>query len=160
MNEIVIGVGDYVASKTSGDLLRADSLGSCVGVVFLAPSIRGVGLLQVALPDSSVNPERAREKPGTFADTGIPALLDEMKRLGFENGRLFVKLAGGAAVRGPNHTFNVGKQNILAVRKALWTHKLWAVAEDLEGSINRSISVEVNTGKVTVSSPGRGAWEL
>ncbi len=160
MGDIFVGVGDYAVSKTPGDRLYTDSLGSCVGVVFLAPSIRGVGLLKVALPDSSTDPQRARKKPGTFADTGIPALLEAIKGLGFDDGRLFVKLAGGAAVMDPNSTFNVGKQTILAVRKALWTYKLWAAAEDLEGNINRSLSVEVNTGKVTVSSPGRGSWEL
>ena len=160
MATIYVGVGEFAATKKTGDIVKTMALGSCVGVIFLVPSIRAVGLLHVALPDSSINKNRVAEKPGTFADTGIPALLKEMQRVGYIGDKLLVKLAGGASVMDPNNTFNIGKRNILAVRKILWQHKLGAIAEDLGDTISRTVSVEVNTGKVYLSSPGRGTWEL
>ena len=60
----------------------------------------------------------------------------------------------------PNNTFNIGKRNVLAIRKILERFRLGAIAEDVGGNISRSVSIEMNTGKVIVSSPGRGEWEL
>ncbi|MBU0517732.1 chemotaxis protein CheD [bacterium] len=160
MGTIYVGVGEFAASKTPGDVIKTMALGSCVGIVVLAPSIRAVGMLHVALPDSSINTKRVKEKPGMFADTGIPILLKEMQKLGLTGGKIIVKLAGGASIMDPNNTFNIGKRNILAVKKLLWKYRLGAVSEDLGDSISRTVSVEVDTGRVQISSPGRGTWEL
>ena len=112
MDTILVGVGEFSASKTPGDVIKTFALGSCVGVIFLVPKLRMVGLLHVALPDSSINSRLYRNKPGMFADTGIPALLCEMKLLGYnEKDRTVVKLAGGATIMDPNNTFNIGKRN-------------------------------------------------
>lgn len=60
----------------------------------------------------------------------------------------------------PNKTFNIGKRNVLAIRNVLSRFGLDTIAEDVGGNISRSVSIEMNTGKVIVSSPGRGEWEL
>jgi chemotaxis protein CheD len=119
-------------------------------------------MVHVALPESSINPEKAVERPGYFADTGIPALFRAMAHLGCKpNGRDYiVKLAGGAKVMDPNNTFNIGKRNILAVKKILWQHRMGAVKEDVGGAISRTVTVHVDTGKVILSSSGRGQWPL
>ncbi|MFQ5675212.1 MAG: chemotaxis protein CheD [bacterium] len=161
MNVIYVGVGEYNTSGRPGECVKTLALGSCVAVIILDPKNRSVGLLHVALPESSINKKRAEEKPGMFADTGIPKLLDEMTKLGYDGqSRLIVKLAGGASIMDPNNTFNIGKRNILAVRKCLWRYKLGAIAEDVAGNFSRSVTVDTNTGKVIISSPGRGDWEL
>lgn len=160
MGTIYVGVGDYAVTKNPDDILKTIALGSCVGVILLAPSIRTIGLLHVALPDSSINQKRVAEKPGMFADTGIPALLKEMRKAGWQEGGIIVKLAGGASIMDPNNTFNIGKRNALAVKEILKKFKLGSLAEDLGDSISRSITVEVKTGRVILSSPGRGKWEI
>ena len=161
MSTIYVGVGEYAVSKTPGDVVKTLALGSCVAVIILDPIQRAVGMLHVALPDSSISKRRVSERPGMFADTGIPILLNEMKRLGYNgNGNLIVKLAGGASIMDPNGTFNIGKRNVLAVRKILWNHRLGALAEDVGDSISRTVSLSVDTGRVILSSPGRGEWQL
>ncbi|MFQ5649179.1 MAG: chemotaxis protein CheD [bacterium] len=161
MKNVYVGVGEYATSRTQGEIVRTLALGSCVAVILLDPQNRAVGLLHVALPDSSINQKRAVERPGMFADTGIVKILQDMKRHGYNGkSRLTVKLAGGASVMDPNNTFNIGKRNILAVRKCLWRYRLGAVAEDLGGHISRTVSIDVNTGKVTLASPGREDWSL
>jgi len=121
-----------------------------------------VGMDHVALPDSASSPERARQKPGHFADTGVPALLEMMKRLGTNGNhqRLIVKLVGGANVMDPNNTFNIGKRNVLAIKKILWQLGMGAVAEDIGGQISRSVVVDVDQGRVVISSPGKESWEI
>ena len=161
MHTIFVGVGEFAVSKDPEAIIRTMALGSCVAVVILDPVNKSVGLLHVALPDSSINSRRVLEKPGMFADTGIPLLIDSMMSLGNNGNRdLSVKLIGGASIMDPNITFNIGKRNVLAIRKVLWLNKLGAIAEDVGGFISRTVSIEVMTGKMVISSPGRGRWEL
>ncbi|MBC8277590.1 MAG: chemotaxis protein CheD [FCB group bacterium] len=161
MARIFVGVGEFAVSKTPGDEIKTMALGSCVAVITLDPISRIVGLLHVALPDSSINAEKSRERPGMFADSGIPALLQEMTKLGYrQGGRLIVKLAGGATIMDPKSTFNIGKRNILAVKKILWKYRLGAVAEHLGENYSRTVSIDVSNGRIIISSPGRGQWKL
>ena len=161
MATIYVGVGEHAVSNCPEDVIKTMALGSCVGVVVLAPEYKAAGLLHVALPDSSINRKRGEQKPGTFADTGIPLLFKDMHMLGVNgNGRLIVKLAGGASIMDPNSTFNIGKRNLLAIKKALWKYGLGALAEDIEGTISRTVTIPLDTGKVIISSPGRGEWEI
>ena len=162
MSQIILGIGDLGASNTPGTLLKTFALGSCVGLVLLDPKTRTVGMAHIALPESRINPQKAKERPGYFADTAIPLLLKEMARHGAPpQGRgLIVKLAGGASIMDPNETFNIGKRNLLAIKRILWAHGLGAVAEDVGGNFSRTLSVGVDTGEIIISCPGRGQWTL
>lgn len=82
MSQINIGIGELAVSKTNDQVLKTFGLGSCVAIVALDPKVRAVGLIHIALPDSSINPEKAQKLPGYFADTGIPHFLSEMAKLG------------------------------------------------------------------------------
>ena len=46
MNVIYVGVGEYAASKTPGEIVKTLALGSCVAVVVLDIKNKSVGLLQ------------------------------------------------------------------------------------------------------------------
>lgn len=158
---IMVGLGDVEASAQPGKIIKTLALGSCVSVVAIAPKRRAVGMVHVVLPDSSIDTQKAGQKPGYFADTGIPALLESFARLNVSNPReLVVKLVGGANVMDPNNTFNIGKRNVLICRKVLWKHRLAAIAEDVGGTLSRTVWVEVDSGRVFIQSPGRGKWEI
>ncbi|MCF6267159.1 MAG: chemotaxis protein CheD [Desulfuromusa sp.] len=162
MGKIVLGVGDYGASNSPGDEVKTFALGSCVSVIFLDPKTRTVGMVHVALPDSSINKAKATEKPGYFADTAIPALLTQMTKFGCDKrGKgMVVKLCGGANVMDTNDTFQIGKRNALAIKKILWSYGMGAVAEDLGGNYSRTVVVSVSAGQITLSSPGKPNWQL
>jgi chemotaxis protein CheD len=129
-----------------------------VAVVLLHPATRTVGMIHVALPDSGIDPSKGKEQPGYFADTGIPALLKEMEKQGCSGRHMVVKLAGGASVMDPDNKFNIGKRNLIAIKKILWTRSMGAISEDVGGHISRSVEVDVDTGKVLITSAGRGSW--
>ena len=162
MGQIILGVGDYGASNTQGDDVKTFALGSCVSVIFLDPKTRTVGMAHVALPDSTINKAKATEKPGYFADTAIPALLELMAKMGCDKrGKgMIVKLCGGANVMDTNDTFQIGKRNALAIKKILWSYGMGAVAEDLGGNFSRTVTISVSAGQVTLSSPGKPNWQL
>jgi chemotaxis protein CheD len=152
---IYIGVGGIAVSTNPLNVL-VTSLGSCVAVIMLAPSICAAGLAHVALPSSSVNVEQSKGKPGYYADTAIPRLLEEMDKLhGGQRGRLLVKLVGGANIMDPNNTFDIGKRNALAIKKILWENRLGVLVEDTGGEISRNVRVNVKTGNVLVKSLGK-----
>jgi chemotaxis protein CheD len=152
---IYVGVGEIATSKNPDHVL-VTSLGSCVAVIILAPVIRSAGIAHIALPTSNVNVEQSRTKPGYYADTGIPRLLAEMDKLhGGRRGRLLVKLVGGANIMDPNSTFDIGKRNILAIKKILWENSLGVLVEDIGEDISRNVRVSVDTGKVVVKTLGK-----
>ena len=160
-NAVTVGLGHIQVTKEPGAVLRAMALGSCVGVVVVAPRYRAIGMAHIVLPDSKIDPNRALELPGYFADTGIDEMLDQFRKMGVHNHRdLMIRLAGGASVVKASSNFDIGKRNILAVRKHLWRNRLAPIAEDVGASISRTVWVSSETGKVFIESPGRGRWEI
>lgn len=121
-------------------------------------------MVHVALPDSHIETAgHTLDKPGYFADTGIPSLINLMKSMGCRvpmRGGFTVKLAGGANVLKTNDTFKIGKRNILAVKKILWSYGLAPMNEDVGGHISRTVTVFVDSGQVLLSSAARGEWAI
>lgn len=162
MKEIKLGLGEIGMITQPGSKLRTIALGSCIAVVLLHPKLKVAGMIHVVLPDGKANPVKASASPGYFADTGIHALLKQAAKLGCNPGRkgLLVKLIGGAQITDPNGVFNIGKRNLLAIKKNLWKFRMGAIAEDVGGSISRTVSVSADSGDVFISSPGRKNWTI
>lgn len=162
MATVMLGVGELGVSNTPGDVIRTLALGSCIAVMLLEPRTRSVGMVHIALPDSSIDEIKAKLLPGYFADTGIVALIQDMKRISkIQNERKFmVKIAGGAKVLDPNNAFNIGKRNELAIKKILWSYGMGVHAEDVGGHITRSVTADIDTGRIMIVSAGRGVWEI
>jgi chemotaxis protein CheD len=134
MQRILVGVGEYAVHQGTDAVIRTMALGSCVGVMIVVPQQNVSGLLHVALPDSALSPGKAASLPGYFADTGIKAFIGALKRFGVINGgNAVVKIAGGASVMDPQNLFNIGKRNILSVKKNLWLHGLAPRTEAVGG---------------------------
>jgi len=157
MGTIILGVGGIGASNTPGDSIKTYALGSCVGIIFIDVRFNAVGMAHIALPNSEINIQKSKLTPGYFADTGIPALLALMASKGSrQDGRgLLVKLVGGASILDSNHTFDIGKRNILTIKKILWRYGMGSLAEDVGGNHSRTVSVSVDTKEVVIATCGR-----
>ncbi|HJN78078.1 MAG TPA: methyl-accepting chemotaxis protein [Myxococcota bacterium] len=118
------------------------------------PKTRVGGLLHYMLPLSSINPARAREAPGTFADTGVPMLFRELFALGAVRTDLVIKIAGGASLCGHMEMFAVGKRNLQVLKKMFEQNGYRVSAHDIGGSRSRTLRLGVGDGRVVVSSPG------
>lgn len=158
MSRLDVGIGDLAVSA-GGDEIKTYALGSCVALVVWDHSLRAGGMVHIALPDGSINPEKARDKPGYFADTGLPLLFSELKRLGANRRTCWVKLIGGASILDENNTFDIGRRNALAVKKYLWKIGLALTSEDIGGSISRTVSLDVPTGDLLITN-GSQRWTL
>lgn len=160
MQQIVVGIGEYKVTDDPSAVLITYSLGSCIAVVVYDPVAKVGGMLHLMLPESDINPLRAEERPGMFADTGIPLLLKECEKLGADKRRLEVKVAGGGEMLDSSGFFQIGKRNYAATRKVLWQHGLLIRRQDVGGNANRTVSLEMATGKVKVKISGDGIREL
>lgn len=150
----VVGISDLAVLAQTGQIVTY-ALGSCIGVVGYDAQKRVAGLLHVLLPNSRSDLDRATLRPATYADTGIPALVRAMQRLGASPQASRFRMAGGASMLKTSATLEVGRRNMLAVRKAIWKAGLLVEGEAVGGTQPRTMTVDVATGIVTIASPGR-----
>lgn len=161
MNNIMVGVGGFAYSEEEGSVIKTMALGSCVAIAVTSESPKVAFLAHVALPDSKTLKARAKKLPGYFADSAVEELLKKFKTLGInKKSKIIVKIAGGANVIDPGNVFNIGKRNILAVKKCLWKYKIPIKSEDVGGNISRTVWLEFDTGKYIASNPIKGQWEI
>lgn len=159
-NRVVVGIAD-MAIGASGDLVVTHALGSCLGIVAHDPVAGVGGMLHVMLPDSSINPEKSREKPAMFVDTAVPLLFRECYAAGARKERMIVKVAGGAARAqgGAPDSFQIGKRNMLTLRKLLWKNGVLIRGQEVGGTVSRDLLFDVASGDVKVRSGGR-TWSI
>lgn len=156
----IVGVADMAVSGHFDDVIITYSLGSCIAVVIHDPLAGVGGMLHFMLPESSMDPEKARNKPAMFADSGIPALFKQSYQLGAAKRNITVKMVGGARIMDENGIFNIGKRNYLAAQKILWRNNVLISKEHVGGNVNRTVRLEVGSGRVTVKVQGVGEVEL
>jgi chemotaxis protein CheD len=111
-------------------------------------------MIHYMLPLSSTNPEKAKLKPGMFADTGVPMLFHGMYGLGSKKENLVVKVAGGGQLYDDQGLFEIGKRNYTVLRRMLWKTNVLVSAEDVGGAKSRTVSIEVATGRCVIRSGG------
>ena len=107
---LTVGVSDMKVSDDPKSVLVTYSLGSCIGVAIYDPVVRIGGLLHFMLPESNLDPTKAKNNPFMFADTGIPALFKSAYKLGAKKQRIKVVVVGGAQILDQQGFFNIGKR--------------------------------------------------
>jgi chemotaxis protein CheD len=160
VNQIIVGVADLKVTNRSEVVLATHALGSCIGVAVYDPAAGVGGVLHYMLPESSLDPAKAQEIPGMFADTGIPSLFRECYRLGAAKPRMIVKVAGGSQVLGGGDHFNIGKRNYAALRKIFLRNQVMIDGEDVGGTTARSLFMDMASGQVWIKSPGKDSQNL
>ena len=152
----VVSVADMKVSANPGDTLVTYALGSCLGITVYDPVAHVGGMLHVMLPLSTINPAKANVNPYTFVDTGVPELFMAAYKNGAWKDRLVVKVAGGACTGGSEagDHFQIGKRNVIILRKLLWKNSVMLEATDVGGSDSRTMSLDIGTGFVTLKLNG------
>ena len=156
---LVVGIGEMRCSSSPDDVLVTHALGSCLAVA-VHDAVAGVGgLIHVLLPDSTSSPERAAARPCLFVDTGVPALFRACYALGATKERMIVAVVGGAAMRSlgwdeGSDVFQVGRRNVLALRKLFWRNGVLVARSLVGGAVPRNVALALRDGSVRVTSNG------
>ncbi|MDP2136692.1 MAG: chemotaxis protein CheD [Candidatus Didemnitutus sp.] len=154
VQRIVIGVGDMAVSNNTQLILSTYALGSCIAVVAYDAAVKAGGILHLMLPESAISPEKARNQPAMFADTGLPSFLNLLHGLRADRSRLRIFVTGGASMLGGNDPFRIGGRNTDATLCFLATHGYTVLRTETGGSINRTVHLELSSGGVSLKSPG------
>ncbi|NLG34834.1 MAG: chemotaxis protein CheD [Lentisphaerae bacterium] len=154
MSQIIVDIADARVSKREDDVLVTYSLGSCVGVMVYDPEIRLGGMIHCMLPLSSVDPRKAEEKPFMFVDTGMMKFLKKLFDMGLSRSRAVVKVAGCSKILDNSNLFRIGERNYTVLRKLLWKNGLMIKAENVGGSVSRTVRLEIATGRCILRSGG------
>jgi chemotaxis protein CheD len=154
---VIVGMADVKVTDSPYDTLITYALGSCLGIVVHDPVAHVAGLLHVMLPSSQIDEAKARTQPAMFIDTGVPLLFKECYRLGAKKERMTVIVAGGSLSgrADADDSFQIGKRNMLTLRKLLWKNGVLIHADDTGGvQQSRTVSVSVATGVVQLRTNG------
>jgi chemotaxis protein CheD len=158
--KVIVGVGGIAVSNDPATILSTYSLGSCLGIALYDPVARAGGLLHAMLPDSSINPAKARENPGMFVDSGLPAIFRALYQIKAEKHRIQICVAGAAKLMDNTGFFNIGERNVEALLRILQEHQLILQSQQLGGLVSRTIHLHVETGAVRLKASGQAEETL
>ncbi|MEK3978056.1 chemotaxis protein CheD [Psychrobacillus sp. FSL K6-2836] len=165
MNEqgqiVKVGIADMNIAKAP-DKIRTSGLGSCVGVVLYDERSTTVGMVHVMLPDSSLGRTEVINI-AKFADTGIPAMVEQLKIEGIQPYKLKAKIAGGAQMfqfSSTRDTMRIGPRNVEAVKEYLKKYSIPIVAEDTGGNSGRTIEFDPTTKLLNIRTVNQGVRNI
>lgn len=160
-NIVKVGIAQMDIISTPSTI-RTSGLGSCVGLVIYDQSKGIAGLIHIMLPDSALA-KSGQVNIAKFADTGVPALIEELKKKGASTYRLKAKLAGGAQMfkfSTSQDTMRIGPRNVEAVLEQLKKYAIPVVAKDTGGSSGRTIEFNPETGLLNIRTVNQGVKDL
>jgi chemotaxis protein CheD len=154
-----IGIAEMHVTRNPTDILVTHALGSCVGVAIHDKEAGVGGILHYMLPMSSLDPNKAQKNPFMFGDSGIPEFFQAAYKLGARKENLRVCIAGGAKVIDDGGRFDIGSRNVVIARKLFWKNAILIAAENVEGTVPRTLYLDNATGRCWFAS-GRESTEL
>ena len=155
MSNITVGISDWKICGTQ-DTLITYALGSCIGTCLYDKEAGIAGMSHIMLPDSK-NMRDTNVNRMKFADTALPDMVKEMLKRGASIQRMTAKIAGGAVMfPTQNQSFNIGENNIQAVKKALAALKIRIIADDTGLNFGRTVYFNGSDGRMIVRSTVKG----
>jgi chemotaxis protein CheD len=161
MNEQIyqVGIAEMKVARGSGKIITL-GLGSCVAICAFDQTVKVAGMVHVMLP---VAPGDPTANPAKFGDTAVPLLMNEMRAAGALQGRIWLKIAGGAQMfnfNTKNSPINIGLRNVEAIETACLQIGLTIRSRLVGGNVGRSVYMNVETGDVEVKTINKGIVHL
>jgi chemotaxis protein CheD len=151
-----VGVADLKISGDVTDVLFTYALGSCLGITVYDIRLKRAGLLHCMMPDSGIDRVKAAGNPYLYVDTGMKAMMENFYRNGSLKKDLIIRVAGGSSSKENEEEdfFQIGRRNFVSLRKYLWNEGLMLRAYDVGGYGSRTVTLEVENGKMLIKSKG------
>ena len=149
---VKVGVADYAVAAGHATLVTS-GLGSCVGIALADADAEVAGLAHAMLPSAEARDPDSDDgrQTGKYVDTAVPDLLDEMVDRGADRSRIEARLAGGSAMFDfSSADGGVGERNVAAAEAALEAVAVPIVATDVGGDHGRSLTLDAQTGALSV----------
>jgi len=153
-HRIRVDIADLATSDDPTAELITHAIGSCIALTLFDPVRRAGGMIHYMLPLSNTSPAKAEANPAMFGDLAIPALFRSMYELGCRKQDLVVKVVGGGNLNADRSLFDIGRRNYIVLRKIFWKNGILIDAEQVGGSVSRTVRLVLATGQTFVRSNG------
>jgi chemotaxis protein CheD len=152
MKRIRIKMAEYMVSNGA---ILVTTVGSCVAIGLFDGQGVG-GLAHIMLPEHN-----GKGSVGKYAETAIPAMLDDMVRKNADAKKIKAKIAGGAKMFGfPSLNFAIGERNVKKVKEILENLGIRIVGEEVGKNYGRTVEFFTSTGKMVIKRSNEVLVEL
>lgn len=151
ITQVLVGMADIEVIKGRSKLV-VPGLGSGVGILAMDPTVDVAGAAYVLLPGTA---NTSPEKPGRYAESAVPALIEMMSRLGASPENLKVALVGAAEATATGtirDEFRLGTKTVETIVRKFDELGVQSVFRDTGGSCARTANLDVETGEVTAET--------
>ena len=145
-----------VKAGNKDTILKSSAIGSCIVITAYDKHSQTGALAHIMLPGNA--PENRDLQKNRYASDAINELINILKLNGANENNIEVFLAGGANIL-KRKDDNIGQDIIVSVEELLAKRKIKIKAKSLGGTMRRSVSLDVEYGKVYYSV-GDGAEKL
>ena len=83
-----------------------------------------------------------------------------MYEMGAQKKRIENAVIGGSQIMDDSGFFNIGKRNYAALRKLFWKNNVLINKQHVGGRINRTVKMEIATGRISVKLSSGETVEL
>lgn len=139
-----VAIGE-IRVESSGAVLAAYGVGSCVVVVLHDMEKHIGGLAHCLLPDDDTSSLKTPHG-------AVAATVERMVTVGARTEHITAKVIGGSKMFEEFERHAIGYRNVVQARKVLTKLNIPIVAEDVFGNWGRSIFFDIQSGKVRVTS--------
>mgnify|MGYP001822029395 CR=1 FL=1 len=150
---ILVPIGDMKIGQTP-EVLGTEALGSGLCLTVYDSISQLGGLLHAMLPMSKINTSKAAQNPFMFVDTGIPELFQALSENDTDKDRWKIKAVGCGNPMGAKEVFKIGERNYRVMQEMLSKEGLGLAAEDVGGTVNRKVTLDLASGQTIVHSNG------
>ena len=143
--QLIINVGkSYVSTDSQEELLTV--VGSCVALTFYDIKTHTGGMVHIVLPGRRTS-QRENDRNAYYADTGVPFLIEEMRKAGARIENLVANVIGGASLNATGKN-TIGRRNVNAVVTALKKYGIPIQKKDTGGKSGRKVILDIATGNI------------
>jgi len=145
----IVGVGDFKLAGP-GETLGCIGLGSCIGIILHDRFTRFGGIAHAMLPFYEEGRDRSR--PAKYVDTAVYVLIDALVEKGVTRRNINAKLVGGASMFSfrASDILDIGNRNIRAAHRTIEVERIRLLSEDVGGNHGRTITLDMDSGAVTI----------
>lgn len=142
--------GKVAVSKKPSDVFDAVGIASGIVVVMYDAANKVGGIVHLLLPASPSKSGGASSM--SAADTALPFMLEEMKKLGADPSTVEVKAVGGSSLQGNPLGASLGDRIHEAIVKALAGMGLTLPKKDIGGNYKRNVRFQISDGSLQIKS--------
>ncbi len=150
-----IAAGQFKTGKSQTDIFQA-YLGTCVGIALYDRTTKIGGMIHILLPEPPGFTDG--DFPSKYASTGIPLLINELKKLGARPENLQASVAGGALVGPVSHqdiNLDIGGRSTDFAVSILKAAGIKTIKSETGGFFTCTLELNMATGQTAINP----AWE-